>query len=50
MEVMLPVPAYLSDLEDEIIEKRDGLIAALERRMAQRTAIDPLFTIRWGVV
>ena len=38
------------DLEDEIMEKRDGLIAALERRMAQRTAVDPLFTIRWGVV
>lgn len=38
------------DLEDEIMEKRDGLIAALERRMAQRTAIDPLFTIRWQVV
>jgi hypothetical protein len=38
------------DLEDEIMEKRDSLIAALERRMAQRTSIDPLFTIRWGVV
>lgn len=38
------------DLEDEIMEKRDGLIAALERRMAQRTAVDPLFTIRWGVI
>lgn len=38
------------DIEDEIIEKRDALIAALERRMTQRTTIEPLFTINWKVV
>jgi len=37
-------------VEDEIIEKRDGLIDALERRLAQTTASEPLFTIRWNVV
>jgi len=37
------------DVEDEIEAKRDTLIAALERRMAQRTAVEPLFTIRWSV-
>ena len=37
-------------VEDEIIEKRDSLIDALERRLAQTTASDPLFTIRWSVV
>lgn len=38
------------DIEDEIIEKRDTLITALERRMTQRTTIEPLFTIHWKVV
>jgi len=38
------------DLEDEIIEKRDGLIESLEKRMAQRTSREPLFTIRWQVI
>ena len=38
------------DLEDEIMEKRDKLIEALERRMAQRTSREPLFTIRWQVI
>jgi hypothetical protein len=37
-------------VEDEIMEKRDGLIDALERRLAQTTASEPLFTIRWNVV
>jgi len=37
-------------VEDEIIEKRDSLIDALERRLAQTMASDPLFTIRWSVV
>ena len=37
------------DVEDEITEKRDALIAALERRMAQRTARETLFAIRWHV-
>ena len=38
------------DVEDEIMEKRDVLITALEKRMAQRTAVETLFTIRWSVV
>lgn len=38
------------DVEDEIMEKRDKLIDALERRMRQRTDSEPLFTIRWTVV
>lgn len=37
------------DVEDEIAEKRDALIVALERRMAQRTSRETLFTIRWHV-
>lgn len=37
------------DVEDEIIEKRDGLITRLEKQMAQRTERKPLFTIRWAV-
>jgi hypothetical protein len=37
------------DVEDEIIAKRDGLIAGLEKRLSQRTIISPLFTIRWVV-
>ena len=35
--------------EDEIIEKRDQLIDSLERRLAQRTETETLFTIRWAV-
>ena len=35
--------------EDEIIEKRDLLIDSLERRLAQRTETETLFTIRWAV-
>ena len=38
------------DVEDEIIEKRDGLITRLEKQMAQKTERKPLFTIRWAVV
>ncbi len=37
------------DVEDEIMEKRDSLIDALEKRMQQRTESVPLFTIRWTV-
>ncbi len=37
------------DVEDEIIEKRDSLIEALEKRMKQRTQTETLFTIRWTV-
>ena len=36
--------------EDEIMEKRDALIDSLEKRLAQRTATEALFTIRWAVV
>ena len=37
-------------VEDEIMEKRDSLIDQLERRLAQRTEAETLFTIRWRVV
>jgi hypothetical protein len=37
-------------VEDEIMEKRDALIDQLERRLAQRTEVETLFTIRWRVV
>ena len=36
-------------VEDEIMEKRDNLIDDLERRLAQTTESEPLFTIRWIV-
>lgn len=36
--------------EDEIIEKRDSLIESLEKRLAQNTRRETLFTIRWSVV
>lgn len=35
--------------EDEIMAKRDQLVDALERRLAQRTATETLFTIGWRV-
>jgi hypothetical protein len=38
------------DVEDEIMAKRDELIDKLEKRMHQRTNMEPLFTIRWSVV
>ncbi len=38
------------DLEDEIAQKRDDLIAALEKRMTQKTSAEPLFTIQWSVI
>jgi len=37
------------DVEDEILAKRDELIEKLEKRMQQRTIVEPLFTIRWSV-
>ena len=37
------------DVEDDIADKRDALIDALERRLAQRTQSERLFTIRWRV-
>jgi hypothetical protein len=36
-------------IEDEIADKRDHLISALERRMSQKTSAQPLFIIRWAV-
>jgi hypothetical protein len=37
------------DIEDQIAEKRDKLIDGLQKRMSQKTANTPLFTIRWEV-
>lgn len=37
------------DVEDQIMEKRDALIAELESRLAQRTVSEELFTIEWAV-
>lgn len=37
------------DVEDEILEKRDELIDALEKRLNQNTEFEELFTIRWQV-
>jgi len=37
------------DAEDEIQDKRDALITALERRLKQSTTTNTLFTIRWSV-
>ena len=34
-------------VEDEIMEKRDTLIDQLEKRLAQRTTTETLFSIRW---
>ena len=36
-------------VEDEIMTKRDQLVDQLERRLAQRTSAETLFTIRWTV-
>lgn len=38
------------DVEDEITEKRDSLIAELERRLSHKTQNSELFTIRWKVI
>jgi len=37
------------DVEDEIMEKRDALIDALEQRLNQKMTEVDLFTIRWSV-
>jgi hypothetical protein len=37
-------------VEDEIMVKRDSLIDQLERRLAQRTETQTIFTIRWRVI
>lgn len=38
------------DIEDEIMEKRDNLIDALEKRLEQKTMVNELFTIKWAVI
>ena len=38
------------NVEDEIEDKRDALIQALEKRLTQKTSVETLFTIRWGVI
>lgn len=38
------------DVEDEIINKRDTLITALEKRLTQKTHSNQLFIIEWSVV
>lgn len=38
------------DVEDEIEERRDQLIAALEKRLKKKTLVRPLFRIRWQLV
>lgn len=43
------VPWDLVVIEDEILVKRDLLIDALEKRLAQKTTAESLFTIRWKV-
>ena len=37
-------------VEDEITDKRDRLVESLEKRLAQKTSRETLFTIRWSVV
>jgi len=37
-------------VEDEIIEKRDALIASLQQRLHEKTDTQTLFTLRWQVV
>ncbi|GLI37760.1 DEAD/DEAH box helicase [Geobacter hydrogenophilus] len=38
------------EVEDQIIEKRDALIARLEQQMQQKTTRERLFTVQWTVV
>ena len=38
------------EIEDQIDEKRDKLIAGLQQRLSQKTITKPLFTIQWRVV
>lgn len=41
---------HIFDAEDEITQKRNLLIDQLEKRMAQSTKTEQLFTIRWSVI
>ncbi|HDQ04101.1 MAG TPA: DEAD/DEAH box helicase [Deltaproteobacteria bacterium] len=36
-------------VEDDIMGKRDQLIDQLEKRLAQRTNVETLFTVRWAI-
>lgn len=38
------------DVEDEIIAKRDELIASLQQRLQEKTNSETLFSVRWQVV
>ncbi len=38
------------EVEDQIMQKRDALIAELESRLTQKTVSEELFTIEWAVV
>jgi superfamily II DNA/RNA helicase len=38
------------NVEDDVFQKRDGLINALEKRLSQTTQKHHLFTIQWSVV
>lgn len=38
------------DVEDEITEKRDTLIEALEKRLHRKSKTDHLFTIFWKIM
>ena len=38
------------DREDEIRDRRDELIRALEKRLSRQQTVDELFTVRWRVV
>ena len=41
---------HIFDIEDEIADKRERLVEALEKRMQQKPTVKGLFTIRWNVV
>ena len=38
------------NIEDQIRDRRDALVAALERRLTQSTQVETLFSIRWAVI
>ena len=37
-------------VEDEIIAKRDALIASLQQRLQEKTSHETLFSIRWSLI
>ena len=41
--------AAVAAVEDEIIAKRDELIASLQQRLQEKTSNETLFSIRWQV-